>query len=296
MNKSQNKTMKMFQLTSEYLDGTDSAILDGLPGFQGFKTEFNNNRGKLRSQYELQSRTITGYALGKKEIRMDMTDQAVDISNKIVAYATISENTELIDDMHFTTNGLRKAKDNECIVKCLNIHNKAVSLLTELADYNVTDVMLTGFQTTINKFDASLVKPQTQINTVKLATAEINSLFNASSQLLNKMDRLVLVLKNTQPDFVKGYFESRALDQAAGRHFSIKITVMNSSNQNIMNALVKNDALGVKRRTSAKGNVFFRNIAEGTHDFVIAKAGYVSKTESIAVTPGERTDVVVTLL
>jgi hypothetical protein len=295
MNKGQNQTMKMFQLTSEYLDGIDSAILDGLPGFQGFKTEFNNNRGKLRAQYELQSRTITGYALGKKEIRMDMTDQAVDISNKIVAYATITNNTELIDDMHYTTNGLRKAKDNECIVKCLNIHNKAVSLLTELGDYDVTALMLTTFQTTINKFDSSLVKPQTQINTVKLATAEINSLFNASSQLLNKMDRLVLVLKNTQPDFVKGYFESRALDQAVGRHFSIKITVMNSSNQTIMNALVKNDALGVKRRTTAKGNVFFRNIAEGTHDFIISKSGYVSQTKKIAVTPGERTDVVVVL-
>ena len=293
MNKGQNQTMKMFQLTSEYLEGTDSAILNGLPGFQGFKTEFNVNRGKLRAQYELQTRNITGYALDKKEARKEMIDQAVDISNKIVAYATISDNTELVDDMHYTTNGLNRAKDNECIVKCVTIHNKGTALLTHLTDYDVTAIMLTNFQTSINKFDACLVKPQTQINTVKLATAEIISLFTATSQLLTKMDRLVLVLKNTQPDFVRGYFESRAIDQAPARPYSIRITVLTMNNLGIVNALVKNEVLGVKRRTSAKGNVFIRNIAEGTYDFVISKSGYVSQTKSISVTPGERTDVVV---
>lgn len=295
MNKSQIQSLKMFQLTSEYLDATDSVLLNGLPGFQALKTELNTNRSKLRTQHELQSRTITGYALDKKETRMEMTNQAIDISNKIVAYTTITDNTELVDDMHFTNYGLKRVKDNECIVKCLNIHNKAVSLLTELADYDVTALMLTNFQTTINKFDVSLVKPQTQINTVKLATAEINSIFNATSQILNKMDRLVLVLKNTQPDFVNGYFESRALDQLPVRPYSIKISVLNSSNQPIMNALIKNDALGIKRRTSIKGNVLLKNIPEGTHDFIISKSGYVSQTKKIAVTPGERTNVLVVL-
>lgn len=66
MKKYQNQTVKMFQLTSEYLEGSNSVILNGIPGFQECKDEINLNNSKLRSQYDLQTRKITGYAIEKK--------------------------------------------------------------------------------------------------------------------------------------------------------------------------------------------------------------------------------------
>ncbi len=295
MNKFQNQTLKMFQVISEFLDGTESSILDGLPGFQEFKDKFNLNRTNLRSQHELQSRNITGFALDKKEIRTEMTEHAVDISNKIVAYGTVTNNTELVDDMHYTKYEFKKMSDNEFLARSLNIHSKAVELLPNLGSYNVTADLLTSFNQTINNFEANLVKPITEINTVKLATAEIANLFDVNKQLLIKMDRLVLILKNTNPEFVKGYFESRNLDQPSGRPYSIRISVVDSESNAVSNVLVENKTLGIRRRTRVKGLMFLRNIEGGDHEFTFTKAGYITQNKIISVNPNERADVTVVI-
>lgn len=295
MTKSQNQTWKMFQLVEELLDGTETSILDGLPGFQPYKVEFKSNNTKINSQYILQSRNITGFALNKKEHRVDMINQAIDISNKIVAFASNTGDSELKKDMRYPLTVMNRFSDNECKVACEYIHNKATELITDLADYAIDATILNNFKGLILQFEEKMNKPQVEINITKLATNEIANLFKNNSILLAKMDLLVLVVRYTKPEFYKAYFESRAIDRAPSRKLSIRIFVTNEQGHLIPEARIKNESLNINRKTSQKGVMYLKNIEEGTYEFTVSKLGYESKTVSVAVGVNERTDAVVIL-
>lgn len=290
MTKNQNETLKMFELVSDFLDGTESSLLDGLPGFQDCKTKFNENKTKLRTQHELQTRNIVGFAVEKKEIRKQATDLAVDISNRMEALALNTNNSELKTDMYFTNSGLNRMTENECISTMNNIHNRATSLLSDLGIYGVNELILTQFKNAIDLFTENVSKTQSEINISKLATAEIVFLFSANMQLLNTMDVLVNLVKIEHPEFVKGYFESRNINLPIHRPYSIRFIVVDGQSTPISGVLVSNQSLNIRRKTISKGIMNLKNIAEGTYEFTFSKVGYITLKKSVNVNPNERND------
>ncbi len=290
MTKNQNEALKMFELVSDFLDESPSTLLDGLPGFQECKTKFKSNKTKLRTQHELQTRNIVGFAVEKKEIRKHATDIAVDISNRIEAFALNTNNIELKTDMYYTNSSLSRMNENECISNLNNIHNRASSLLSELGIYGVNQLNLTEFKNSIDLFSEYASKTQSEINISKLATAEIRFLFSANMQLLTIMDVLVNMAKTEHPEFVKGYFESRNINLAIRRPYSIRFIVVDSQSTPLGGVLVSNELLDVRRRTIAKGVMNLKNIPEGTHEFTFSKVGYTTVKKDVDVNPSERND------
>ena len=290
MNKPQNQTLKMFQLTSDFLNESDPLLLNNLPNFHAYKDEFNLNTNKLRTQHDIQTRNITGYTIEKKGIQNDLIDKALNISNRIEAYAMNNGNNELKKDMHFTISDFKRFNENECLANCNNIYDKATELATALVSYGVTTALLTQMHDSITSFASKMDSSQQQINITKLATSEIAALFNTNMQLLNVMDVLVKMAKSANPDFVKGYFESRNMDLPAQRQFSIRLTIVDSHQAPIPSVLVTNDELRIRRRCSLKGIMLLRNINEGVYNFTFTKMGYTTQTKSIYVQYNSRTD------
>jgi hypothetical protein len=295
MKKNQNQTIKMFQLTSEYLNESDSTLLNGLPGFQECKNEINLNNTKIRSQYDLQTRKITGFAVEKKSIRNELTEVALDISNRVEAYATNTGDLELKKDIHYTVSFLNKISENELISKCDNIHSTANSLVSDLSTYGVTPAQLTHFKDLINKFNNTISRSQSEINIGKMATSEIVHLINANQQQFEKMDLIIKMLKSTAPELVNGYFESRNINSAAHRPISIRFFLFDNLSKPIPMVLVSNEELKIRRRTGSKGIIYLKNIREGSFEFTFSKIGYTTVKRMVNVIPSERTDIKVVM-
>lgn len=296
MKKNQNQTIRMFQLTSEYLDGADNTLINGLPGFLECQNEINLNNTKIRSQYDLQTRKITGFAVEKKSIRNELTSVALDISNRVELFASNTGNQELKNDIHFTISSFNKISENECVSKCDNIYTNALTFLTELEPYGVTAALLSNFQDLIIKYTNNLSRSQSEINIGKIATSEIANLISANQQQFEKMDLIVKMLKSTAPEFVNGYFESRNINSAAYRPISIRFFLFDNFSKPIPMVLVTNEELKIRRRTGEKGIIYLKNIKEGSFEFTFSKVGYATVKRVVNVTPNERTDIKVVMV
>ena len=125
----------------------------------------------------------------------------------------------------------------------------------------------------------------------KLLGLEIVDLFMRNTRILAKMDLLVLSIKNSQREFVNGYFESRHIVKAPKDPLAIRFTIVDDNEAAIAHAIIENTALNFNRKTTEKGILIIQSIVDGTHSFTISKKGYENIAINVTSVKGERKDV-----
>ena len=295
MNKNQSQTLKMFLLTQKYLGETDATILNSMPGFEDHRTEFNANNSNLESQNKIKTQNFVGYAEDKKNARKAMIALGVDVGNKISAYASENNVTASFKVYKVSEKKLNRFSDSECKEMCILIYNKAMRLSNELIIYNVTSKLLNDFSLSITHFENVLSNLINETKATKLVGSEIVDLFMANTRILAKMDLLVLNVKNTQREFVNGYFESRHIVKAPKHPLAIRFTVVDSNEAAVGHAVIENAALNFHRKTTEKGILIIQSITDGSHSFTISKKGFENKSVNVTCIKGERMDVNVVL-
>ena len=291
MNKNQSQTLKMFLLTQKYLDESDANLLKSMPGFEDLRTEFNANNSKLQSQNKIQTHNFLEYTEDKKNARNTMIALAVEVSNNIIAYAKENKITSAYKVYKVSEKKLNRFSDSECKEMCLSIYNKALHLSNELAIYNLRSELLNDFSLSIAHFENIVSNLIQETKATKLLGLEIVDLFMTNTRILAKMDLLVLGVKNTQREFVNGYFESRHIVKAPKHPLAIRFIIEDSNGYAIAHAIIENTELNFHRKTTEKGILIIQSIVDGTHSFTISKKGYETTAVSITSVKGERKDV-----
>jgi hypothetical protein len=95
---------------------------------------------------------------------------------------------------------------------CQNIHDLANPIIAALAAYGLLPADLTGHQSTIDAYTATVGSPRAALTVRKGATAEINALVKDSMKILNnRMDKMMPEWEASNPDFFQEYFDARMI-------------------------------------------------------------------------------------
>ena len=98
------------------------------------------------------------------------------------------------------------------------VHDAATAFVAQLTEHGVTAEKLTAFQATIDAATAGIHQPRTTIIERKAATQRLVALFAEVDALLERqIDRLVLPLAKSSPDFYVQYKAARSIVDAGRR-------------------------------------------------------------------------------
>ncbi len=272
MNDIQENKLSSYEATNIVLNKDNyKALWNPIANIVEVVTQFQTLVGEIQTLAIAQEQIITGYATSKEDTRTRLTEATLKVINGVVTYAIFENDTELKESMNYTYSDLRNSRDNILAEIAANVYTVADPLKVQLADYLVSEAEIALVDTLKNQFLEQLAEPRAALANKKETTAELEQKFNAVDDLLkNKMDRVILIFKPGNPEFVMNYFNARKIIDLGVRHEKEKAgkitgVVKAAGNLIPINKAVINIA-GTKRQTKTDEN--------GNYKFIFRVKGY----------------------
>ena len=255
----------------------------------------------IEQNRNIQITNITGITSDKAIKRAAMADKALYIANRIESFARVSENTELIANIHYTASDMHQARDTDIVGICELILSKANSNLDNLAGYDVTQEMLNDLEKAITAYTSVVTKPQTTKAILKNATQNIARYINEADKLLTtRLDLDIEVFKNTKSDFYSQYKTARIIINTGRQTTSLIVTVVDVNGipvpkasaiitKDISSSKSKDIINEISKKTGVKGVFHIINLAEDNYKVTVNKIGYAEKTQTFSIVNGETT-------
>lgn len=188
------------------------AVWTGLVPFKNAHDELKLNVGSIENATQKQETSLKGVALDKRFKKEAMVKQTLSIAQAMFAYAEDEGDVVLRDKVDYSRSELMQTRDAIIAQTCQNIHDLANPIIAALAAYGLLPADLTGHQSTIDAYTATVGSPRAALTVRKGATAEINALVKDSMKILNnRMDKMMPEWEASNPDFFQEYFDARMI-------------------------------------------------------------------------------------
>jgi hypothetical protein len=239
----------------------------------------------------------------KKLLRDVLTAQAVDISRRVVAYATNVNNRTLLSLVNYSESDLKKSSDQKLVSSCQVVHDNAIANVAALPAYGVTEATLTTLQTAINSFNESIPLVRVDTTDSSKVTKQLTDLFKTLSANWDKLDTLVEMVRTSEPSFYSNYQNARRIVETGTSSLLLKIKVINAQTgapeanvtltliptNGLLKAAGANGKSSIVKKTAAGGSSNYKSLADGTYTLEAVKPGFKTITETVSVVNGEMT-------
>jgi len=303
MNILQKVKLSMYMVVKDFLN-LNKTIVENLPNYSANATVLENNIIQIQAAAELQEFDKTGIADKKKQLRASLIAQAEDFSLKLVAYATNIGNMILLKEVKYSKSELNRAADADLKNMTQCIYDRAHEHIASLDAYSITDGMLTTLLATINSFNEAIPTVREGATTKKLYTTQLENLYKATDDAIANIDKIVEIVRLTQPDFYTGYQDSRLMINTAGGSVALKGVVIDAASLEPLKgatltitpdggkAALSTNGNGefIVKKTAEKGGFMVKSLPEGTYNVTITKNGYKDQVVTVAVTDGEMSE------
>jgi hypothetical protein len=274
----------------------NQAKLDAVPQFTGYYTQFDGKVKQIMDLRLIQETDVTGIAVSKKVLREDLTEKTLDVTGRLVAFASISENAELLEQINYTKGKLDKSADTILRDKCQLVHDKATELLAEVGEYGITEEMLVDLQKAIDDYYEMIPKTRAGIVTKKGSTSMIKEAFAEADDILKgKLDKLMGILKYSDSSFFNKYMSVRMiidLGKGRGKEKTVVSGMVKDfeSGLPLGNATVEVTGTELVQKTGSNGKFLFELKEGGVIGILSRMDGYRDALEEdIVVEEGEET-------
>ena len=300
MTSEQESRLSMQMVARDFLS-QNATITTALPNYAGYFTAVQIGITQIQVIREQQEFDKTGITANKNQLRETLIVQSIDVSRKMVAYATYVNNQVLLSEINYKERELRKSADTILKDCCQVIYDRANSNLAALSTYGVTAPILTTLLNALNAYNTAIPKPRLGIADKKIATTQLVSLLKTVDDNLAKIDTLVEIVRITQPNFYNEYKTARKIVETGVGSLALKgkitdsvsgaglkgatITITPDSSNKSLKASGGNSA--VVKRTADKGGFNVKSLAEGSYSVTISKPGYKDAVVTVDVTNGE---------
>lgn len=299
MNAHQEARLNMYRVV-ETLCLDNAATLALMPALQATFATFSTKITAIVTTVQQQDKILLGITADKNVIKQNLARLAADIAGAISAYATATNNLELKGAVQYTYTDLLRSRDDVLAPRCRNIYDRAMANAAALANYGVSATLLSVFQDTIDAYFNTVPKPRSASSLRQLYTSNIKILTEEATKLLREqMDKLVALLKNTHPDFVRSYKNARVLHDPTTVQTQLKGYVFSADdNMPIANALVSlNDWYGKTVLSGNDGSFLFKPIKNGDYNLVCEAEGYDTQSlDKVHITRGQVNKLTVRLM
>ena len=281
----------------------NSTIAFQIVGFSGYFNQFTANNASIVATRAIQEVDRSGLYDNKVFLRKDLAVKAYDIASKMVTYAEITNNLILIKEVNYTETDFIKTADSKTKDKAQVVYDRAVANAAAILPYGVTAAMITGLKTAMDSYKAVLVSTRTAIVERKQATALLKQLFDANNTILAKMDRLLEVVRLTQPAFYNSYYDTRKKIDTGKRYLALKVSVLHSiTGEGLPGVRVKLYPQGeynekgrsnltpvIDQVTAKKGGANVKRLEDGIYTAEVSKTGFKPQILTVNISNGDYT-------
>jgi hypothetical protein len=170
---------------------------------------FRSHRGQVTVKINEQSSSKSSSA--KKKMALDtLIDLTLLVCNIGVVYASEKNDTDLRVQFNFSKSDLKKGIEAEICKQCIEIGKNAETILSMLLPYGLPANQLTLLTAAVDDYAKLISLPESVINTSKSSKNEMIDLIALCDEILkNRLDKLMLLFKDTHHDFYTEYFNAR---------------------------------------------------------------------------------------
>jgi hypothetical protein len=297
MTNKQESKLKMYLAVSEFLLKNEPLTKD-LPEFPASFAEFQNTISQIKLIDEQQKNVRTGIAKDKKGIKNSLISMAAENSGKIYAFAKVTNNKALQDEVNFSISEIGRMTDVALRSYAEALYKKAEQMLEALNKYGITAETQKIFAATIAAYNNSLAKPRVGIAEKSKATKQLETLFNSADTLVGKIDAIIGIIRYNQVNFYNGFRTVRKLVGSNAGVVALKAIANDLRTGNPLKGAIftfRINGTTITKRTADKGIFYIKNMAPGRYDVIIKKEGYAEKTLSVSIQDGQRNELSVEL-
>ena len=302
MKRFEENHLSMFK-TVDIATENHATVIDAILPLKSARTELKQIIVKLGNAVQKQSTNISGYTEEKKQRRQKMTDQTFVVGQLVSAFAIAKNMIALDAEVNYSITTLNRMQDDEVGEICNKVYLKAKEHLADLADYGITTAVLNELKELIDNYNS-----KTQLNKVTLEqkseqTKIIAQLIKDGKALLtNSFDKLMLILRNTNPEAYNAYVAAR--NSMPKRHAKKSNGEVIEEEAGILTGLVSDKADGMpiaaatvklsgtdyKTETDSDGEYLFDSLPAGTYTVEVSILDYqTAKLADQKVIAGDET-------
>jgi len=210
MNKEQTKYFRTMQSTQVHLDN-HPGIWSAIPKIVAIK----NNIDEIISRISIKSDDIAammGISERKEALKGIIAMKGSRLAGTLEAFAYEQGDNDMIKKVSASRTDIHRMSDEELgpFVKLLT--ETATTHMTALADYGITQEVITELQTSLDEYSALIGKPRIVLNSKYVALDAIDELVDEGNKLLNnQLDKIMLMFRESDPDFYNGYKRARVI-------------------------------------------------------------------------------------
>jgi len=295
MTSKQESKFSMQLVVRDYLTA-NAAITATLPNYAGFFSGVSNGIVQIQSIRAVQEADKTGIAGNKTQLKANLIVLAMDVVRKVVAYATIVNNSELLQEVNYAESELQKCADTILKDRCQVIYDRANANVAALATYSVTPAIVANLLTALNAYNVAIPKPRLGVTDKKRATEQLAFLLKEVDDNLTKIDVLVEIVKVTQATFYSKYKSVRKIIETGTGSLSVKGKITDAdSGEGLKGAKVSfaSDATGkainvgggaTVKKSADQGGFNIKSLAEGSYLVTVSTPGYKNAVVTVYVT------------
>ena len=171
---------------------------------------------KIQDVSRRQESLVHGLALHKKEIRLQMGQQAFDLAEAVMAYGAGQRDTLLIAQVKRGLSGYLQGRETMLKGRAEEVLNIARPLEAKLTAYGVQEGQLNELQNSIRAFAELLAAPRAAITNRQEATHTLSACIDKTDDLLaNQLDKVMTQIRKTP--FYMNYKAARRVVSHRGR-------------------------------------------------------------------------------
>ena len=185
---------------------------EGLPAFVSAFASFSEKLGLLEQHAYNQNLALVGVSAVKDAKREVVADKGYAMASSIAAYAVISNEVSLINQMKISHWDLKASSRSRVLQHLDLILTSATEHVNDLGDFGVDQSTIDELQGLRDELDVLLSAPRNAIVERKVLTQQIKLLSKDIDALLKlQLDKLMVVLKADFPQFYAQYKSARII-------------------------------------------------------------------------------------
>jgi hypothetical protein len=217
MNKRQLNKWRMFGAVVTVLD-ENSALVSSLNDLVTAKERFKSGMSIINQNRQVQEAKTTGLTLNKKTKREILIQMIIKFSAALKGYAVSVNNADIKARADYSHSDLLRVADSVIYDIGELLLGMAVAHKDEMARYFIGDAELKGMEQLLTEFALAIPKKRVATSLSKTSTDNIEGTFTAQEKLLkDQIDVLMLLFKDSNPDFYSAYKNARATVNYTGR-------------------------------------------------------------------------------
>ncbi len=200
----------MYLSTQAFLD-TNASIWSGIPRVVNFKNLLDEIISRIHAKTET-TKLDVGVTQKKDQLKDVIANKTSMLSGILQIIAAEQNDMDLVKAIKVCKSDILRLKESDVDATVNNITTKATENIELLADFGVTQDIITELNASVEDFNVLIGKPRTILSQKYAALNNIEELFAEGNDVLKlKMDNAMAIFRDLQSEFYTGYQSARTI-------------------------------------------------------------------------------------